>query len=207
LQTKDLQYRYASGPELRFPDIACQTGEHWLILGQSGCGKTTLLHLLGGLLTPQKGHIFIEKTDLTTLGAGKLDHFRGQHIGFVFQKPHFVHALTVGENLRLAQQLAGNKPDQNRIGELLRRLRLDHKTHAKPAALSQGEQQRAAIARALVNRPTLILADEPTSALDDLNTEQVIRLLEEQANEVQATLLVVTHDGRLKSQFDRQIHL
>ncbi len=207
LQTQNLQYAYTGKSPLSFPDIVCQTGEHWLLLGQSGCGKTTLLHLLGGLLTPKQGKVSIGDTTLNSLKAGELDKFRGKHVGFIFQNPHFVRSLTVAENLALAQQLAGMAIDKDRIKKLLERLSIAHKIDEKTGELSQGERQRAAIARALVNRPEVILADEPTSSLDDVNTGEVISLLEEQANEVNATLLVVTHDRRLKEKFSRQIQL
>ena len=207
LKTQDLKYSYDASHSLQFPNINCEKGEHWLLIGQSGCGKTTLLHLLGGLLTPKGGSVTISDTNLNSLGSSKLDHFRGKNIGIIFQKSHFVKSLTVGENLGLAQQLAGVKVDKNRIQELLNRLNLGHKMHSKTSSLSQGEQQRVAIARALINKPAVILADEPTSALDDTNTDEVIKLLEEAASEVNATLLVVTHDNRLKERFKNQINL
>jgi ABC-type lipoprotein export system ATPase subunit len=207
LRTENLGYAYDSQTRLNFPDINCQTGEHWLLLGNSGCGKTTLLHLLGGLLTPKDGQVTIGETALNKLSGAKRDQFRGQNIGIIFQTSHFVRALTVGENLGLAQQLAGKKVDKKRIQTLLDRLNIDHKLNAKTSSLSQGEQQRVAIARALINQPKVILADEPTSALDDKNTEEVIQLLEDSAREVNATLLVVTHDGRLKNRFKNSIQL
>lgn len=207
LKTKNLQHSYDENNKLSFPDFECKKGEHWLLLGQSGCGKTTLLHLLGGMLTAQKGEVSISDTNLKSLSASKLDSFRGKNIGIIFQQSHFVKSLTVGENLVLAQQLAGEKIDKQRIKNLLARLNLGHKFNSKTNSLSQGEQQRVAIARALVNRPKVILADEPTSALDDKNTDEVINLLEEVAQEVEATLLVVTHDARLKAHFSKQIEL
>ena len=207
LRTENLGYAYDSQTRLNFPDIHCQTGEHWLLLGNSGCGKTTLLHLLGGLLTPKGGQVKIGDTALNQLSGAKRDQFRGQNIGIIFQKSHFVRALTVSENLALAQQLAGKKVDKKRIQNLLDRLNIGHKLNAKTSSLSQGEQQRVAIARALINQPKVILADEPTSALDDKNTEEVIQLLEESAREVNAILLVVTHDGRLKNRFKNSIQL
>ncbi|MBK7872049.1 MAG: ATP-binding cassette domain-containing protein [Saprospiraceae bacterium] len=207
LQTSDLQYSYDGKTLLQFPDINCGKGEHWLLLGQSGSGKTTLLHLLGGLLTAKRGSVQVAGTDLEKLSSSTLDKYRGKHIGIIFQKSHFVKALTVEENLALAQQLAGLKINYERISELLNHLNVGHKLKSKPDRLSQGEQQRVAIARALVNQPDVILADEPTSALDDINCNEVIQLLEREANAVGATLLVVTHDGRLKERFEKQIHL
>lgn len=207
IQTIDLQYSYDGRYALRFPDMALGTGEHWLLLGQSGSGKTTLLHLIGGLLSPKSGSVRIGDTALEQLSSRALDHFRGRHIGIIFQKPHFLRALTVEENLLLAQTLAGEKPDKARIAALLQRLGLEHKLRVKPDQLSAGEQQRVAIARALVNKPMLILADEPTSALDDANAQEVANLLEEQAASVNASLLIVTHDTRMKSRFSKQIQL
>lgn len=207
LRTTGLQFSYDGRNELSFPNIDCKSGEHWLLLGQSGSGKTTLLHLLGGLLSPRSGRIEVANTEMSALSATQRDRFRGRNIGIIFQSAHFVRALTVEENLILAQQLAGLKPNRRRIDELLAHLNLGHKLHAKPDRLSVGEQQRAAIARAIVNKPDIILADEPTSALDDHNCDKVIQLLEEQARAVGATLLVVTHDGRLKEQFSNQIVL
>ncbi|MDX1940368.1 MAG: ATP-binding cassette domain-containing protein [Saprospiraceae bacterium] len=207
LQTSDLHYSYDGKTMLRFPNINCGKGEHWLLLGQSGSGKTTLLHLLGGLLTAKNGMVQVAGTSLEKLSSSALDKYRGKHIGIIFQKSHFVKALTVEENLLLAQQLAGVKINRDRISELLNHLNVGHKLKSKPDRLSQGEQQRVAIARALVNQPDVILADEPTSALDDINCNEVIQLLEHEANAVGATLLVVTHDGRLKERFEKQINL
>ena len=207
LQTNQLHFSYTGAQTLSFPDFTCQKGEQWLLLGQSGSGKTTLLHLLGGLLSPTKGSVKIGDTDLKSLSTAALDKFRGKNVGIIFQKAHFVSALTVQENLILAQQLAGLAIDKQRITDLLNRLNVGHKLHAKTNELSQGEQQRVAIARAIVNQPAVILADEPTSALDDENCEEVIQLLEEQAAAVGATLLVVTHDGRLKERFEKQIKI
>lgn len=207
LAIKQLQFSYTRNQVMNFPDFSLQKGEHWLLLGQSGSGKTTLLHLLGGLLSPTSGSIQVGNTELGQLRASALDQFRGKNIGIVFQKSHFVRALTIGENLALAQQLAGLKPNRERIVELLERLNIGDKFRLKPDRLSIGEQQRAAIARALVNQAPIILADEPTSALDDHNATEVIDLLEEQAKALGSTLLVVTHDKRLKDRFPNQIAL
>lgn len=207
LKTQDIQFSYSGGKPLKFPNIQCQKGEQWLLLGQSGSGKTTLLHLLGGMLTPQSGDIFVGDTSISQLKASDLDRFRGQNIGIIFQTAHFINALTIEENLVLAQELAGNKADKKLIVQYLNQLNLGHKLKSKPSELSVGEQQRVAIVRALINKPSIILADEPTSALDDKNTQEVIQLLENQAAEAGATLLIVTHDTRLKDYFKNQIIL
>lgn len=207
LLAKDLQYTYDKKNQLRFPDITCQKGEQWLLLGQSGCGKTTLLHLLGGLMKAQQGSVHINNTSLGSLSSSALDKFRGKHVGIIFQKSHFVKAISVEENLALAQSLAGLSVDKNRIREILDRLNIGHKLRSKTTNLSQGEQQRVAIARAVINQPSVILADEPTSALDDTNCTQVVNLLEQQAKETNAALLIVTHDTRLKELITNQILL
>lgn len=208
LLTKDLQYSYRDdGPMLRFPDIQCETGEQWLLLGQSGSGKTTLLHLLAGLRTPKAGKVQVNDTVINQLPARQLDHFRGRNIGVIFQEAHFVRALTVSENLLLAQKLAGVTPNLSAAQEILEHLNIAHKLHARTSQLSIGEQQRVNIARAMINKPSVILADEPTSALDDKNTAQVVELLRREAREANATLLIVTHDNRLKTIFDQQIEL
>ena len=192
---------------MRFPEIHCQKGEHWLLLGDSGSGKTTLLQLLAGLRTPSSGEVLIGDTMMTSLSHAALDKFRGQHVGIVFQQSYFIESLNVEENLVLAQGLAGKSIDKQKIRNLLQRLGISDKLKSRTQRLSQGEQQRVAIARALVNEPAVILADEPTSALDDKNTQEVIALLEEQAELAHATLLLVTHDARLKDYFPKQIVL
>lgn len=207
LEAKNLTYSYTKRDTLVFPDIKCDRGEHWLLLGQSGSGKTTLLHLLAGLRKAEVGEILIDGRDITKMKEASLDKFRGQNVGIIFQQAHFVRALTVKENLRLGQELAGLKPDDQRIQAILERLGISHKANAKPNRLSVGEQQRASIARALINNPKLILADEPTSALDDLHCDEVIRLLKEQAAQDNITLLIVTHDNRLKDVFEKSVIL
>ncbi|NND30944.1 MAG: ATP-binding cassette domain-containing protein [Saprospiraceae bacterium] len=208
LEARDLKFTFKEGAtKLDFPDIECSRGEQWLLLGQSGSGKTTLLHLLGGLRRLDSGTILIDGQDISTMRESRLDSFRGRNIGIIFQQSHFLRALTVKENLRLGQTLAGLPVDDDRIVAILKRLGIVDKADSRPHRLSVGEQQRASICRALVNRPKLILADEPTSALDDDHCEEVISLLREQAAAEQITLLIVTHDNRLKSVFEKSIEL
>jgi putative ABC transport system ATP-binding protein len=149
----------------------------------------------------------LNHVDLGSISDKNLDLFRGQNIGIVFQKPHFIKSLTVWENLLLAAALAGKKSDKKRMIDLLERLNIAHKSESKTDQLSQGEQQRVAIARALVNEPILILADEPTSALDDINGEEVAALLEDESKRLEAALLIVTHDNRLQTKFKKNHYL
>ncbi len=207
LHTQDLTFAYPKSETLQFPDIICGKDDHLLLLGPSGSGKTTLLHLLGGLLSPRSGRIDIDGINMASLSASSLDKFRGQNIGIIFQKPHFLRALTVEENLTATRRMARLEANAQQIRDLLERLGVGHKIKEKPDRLSVGEQQRVAIARALVNDPKILLADEPTSALDDTNCEKVTELLTQRAQEVGANLLIVTHDNRLKDLFANQIHL
>jgi putative ABC transport system ATP-binding protein len=202
-----LTYNYSSEIQLKFPDFSLSKGEQALILGQSGCGKTTLLHLLSGLLKPNSGDVNIDNEDISKMYGAALDNFRGANIGIVFQTAHFIESLTVKENLTLTQTLAGKSKDIDKIKKLLADLGVESKLNAKLNALSVGEKQRVSIARALVNSPALILADEPTSALDDKNCEAVLKLVREQAKKHNSTLLIVTHDNRLKDQFDKRVEL
>ena len=206
ISTKGLNFKYNEQASFSFPDINLGIDENLLIIGSSGIGKTTLLHLLAGLLESNSGSINLYGQDISKLTQHQIDKFRGQNIGIVFQKPHFVNSLTVKENLQLAQYL-GNKKDQNRIVDILSSLDILDKENKKPKKLSQGEKQRASIAMAIVNSPKLILADEPTSSLDDENCDRVIKLLKKQASEFKAQLIVITHDNRLKKHFKKSIKL
>ena len=206
ISTKGLNFKYNEQASFIFPDINLGKDENLLIIGSSGIGKTTLLHLLAGLLESNSGSINLYGQDISKLTQHQIDKFRGQNIGIVFQKPHFVNSLTVKENLQLAQYL-GNKKDQNRIIDILSSLDILDKENKKPKKLSQGEKQRASIAMAIVNSPKLILADEPTSSLDDENCDRVIKLLKKQASEFKAQLIVITHDNRLKKHFKKSIKL
>ena len=207
ITTRGLSYSYSNQKKISFKDFTIRQGEHWLLLGESGSGKTTLLHLLGGLLRTLQGEIVVNDTSVTQLSESALDRFRGQHIGFVFQKHHLITALSVKNNLLIAPFLAGMNQDEKRVDEVLGQLALIEIKNSKIKNLSQGQAQRVAIARAVINRPSVILADEPTSALDDKNCERVIDLLLEASTQNNATLVVATHDQRLKSKIRNQIQL
>lgn len=207
IHTSDLNFRYNQANSFSFPNIDLETAEQMLILGNSGRGKTTFLHLLGGILRAQSGRISINGLDITGLTPGKMDHFRGSRIGMVFQKAYFIKSISVEDNLRLAQKLGGKKEDRGAISDLLEELDIKVKLKAYPTELSIGEQQRLSIARAVINHPDLILADEPTSALDDKNAGRVADLLQSTAERQNANLIVVTHDRRLKEKFNKQLEL
>jgi putative ABC transport system ATP-binding protein len=207
ISATELSYRYPAGRQLFYPGISVEKGKALLILGKSGCGKSTLLHMLGGLLRPQSGSVRIHNQNIADLADNELDRFRGEYIGFVFQKSYFVQSLTVKDNILLAPYLAHKKPDQVQFKKLTESLGIERLLKKLPSTLSQGEQQRVTIARALINQPDLILADEPTSSLDDSNTETVAGLLMQLATQNNAALIIVTHDERLKKLLPDQIVL
>ena len=207
ISTSQLSYSYPGQPAMVFPDINCRPGEHALLLGRSGVGKTTLLHLLGGILSPVMGEIMVGEVALHKLRGKKLDQFRGSHIGLIFQKPHFIKSVSALENLLLAQTLSGSALNKSHAIQLMERLSIAAKANRKTYSLSTGEQQRLAIARALINKPDIILADEPSSSLDDDNCFKMITLLQQVANENNANLIIVTHDSRIKDLFDKKIYL
>ena len=206
IKTKGVEFNYDNQVFFKFQDINLKSSENLLIIGSSGIGKTTLLHLLAGLLESSSGSIKLFEKELSDLSSHQLDRFRKNNIGIVFQRPHFVNSLTVKENLQLAQYIA-NKKDNNRIENILKNLNIFDKSDKKTNQLSQGEKQRASIALAIVNSPKLILADEPTSSLDDINCDNVIKLLKKQATDFGAQLIVITHDSRLKKHFNNSIEL
>lgn len=207
IQIQNLSYSYDGEKVIRFPDFVVNKNEQCLLLGESGSGKTTLLHLLGGLLRSQTGKIEINGVDIATLKEHDLDKFRGKHAGFIFQKNHLISALTVKKNLMMAPFLAELPQNSARITEVLNQLQLAEKENSSVLKLSQGQAQRVAIARAVINHPQIIFADEPTSALDDKNCDRVIGLLLDVAKKNQSTLIIATHDQRLKNKIQKQILL
>ena len=201
LQSRNITVHREGSPTLTFPDFSINIGEAALMLGPSGSGKTTFLSILAGLLNPSQGHVLIEGNDFYAVPPARRDQIRGQSFGFVFQTLHLLPSLTLAQNIALAADMAKSNPEEGRVETLLEALGLHDKAHRTPDALSQGEQQRAAIARAVLLRPKIIIADEPTSALDDENTQKVMDLLEQQAQETGAALLIATHDSRIKNRF------
>jgi putative ABC transport system ATP-binding protein len=207
IKTNNIAHSYSKGSEIVFNDISLNQGDQVLIIGNSGCGKTTMLHILSGLLNPSTGNVFINEKNLYEFSSSDLDAFRGKNIGIVFQVHHFVKSLNVEDNLLLNQKLSGLKKDKARVSQVLDRVNLLNKLTAKVFELSEGEKQRISIARALLNSPKIILADEPTSSLDDDSCEGVVDLLKSSAESENATLVIVTHDQRLKNSFSNVINM
>jgi len=207
IQVSGLSFRYTPAVSIAFPDFSVARGQHFLLLGDSGSGKTTLLHVVGGLLRHYSGSVAVDGTELSTLSETALDRFRGQKIGFIFQRNHLLPALSVEQNLMMSPYLAGLPIDPARIAGVLASLGLTEKRNSRVTTLSQGQAQRVAIARAVLNKPAIIFADEPTSALDDKNCDRVINLLLEAAGQHQSTLIIATHDQRVKSHVTHQIRL
>ena len=205
IRTKDLSIIYEN-KRINFPDLNISQGDHFLILGRSGSGKTSFLNLLGGLLSPSSGQIKINNENIVLLSSNELDKFRGLNIGFIFQSPHFIKSLNINDNLMLSQYLLGNR-DQNHIDTLLEKVELLNRKKDPLHVLSEGEKQRISIVRALINKPKIILADEPTSALDDYSCNIVVDLLKKLSKENNSVLIIVTHDKRLKDKFKQFIDL
>ena len=205
--TSNLTYSYNGSETLTFPDVDLTPGEHLLILGPSGIGKTTLLYLMSGLLPAIDGSIYIDGDKLNSMSRRKMDQFRGKNIGLIFQQYHFIKSLNVEENLRLRQSFPISAVDKQRTDELIERLGLSDHRQQKVTSLSQGQQQRLSIALGLIHKPKVIFADEPTSNLDDSNCDRVISLLKEEAEISKSSLVIITHDQRIKSHFKNQVVL
>lgn len=207
IQFEQLRYRYPKGASLAFPDWTLQDGGQAVLVGPSGSGKTTLLSLIGGMLKPASGTLTVAGQNLGNLSASAQDQFRGRQIGLVPQQLHLVASLTVAENLQLAQYLAGVAQPQARVQQVLDRLGIGGEMKRKPGELSQGQAQRVAIARAVINQPRLLLADEPTASLDDAAADAVIALFQQEARQLGATLLIASHDSRVKSRLAQRLEL
>ncbi len=188
-------------------DLTIRKGEFTAIVGTSGSGKSTLMHLLGGVDDPTSGKVLIEGEDIFALNDEKRSIFRRRNIGFIFQEYNLIPILTVEENIVMPILLDGNKVDKNEVEELLERLGLADRRNHLPSQLSGGQQQRVAIGRAIVNRPSIILADEPTGNLDKRNSEEVINMMFEAVRDRNETLVIVTHEMDIAAMADRIIHL
>ena len=204
---RDVRHAYDGVPAVSVRDWRAEQGEHWLLIGPSGSGKSTLLQILAAFFPPSFGEVLVAGHRLDKLKPHALDRFRGRHVGIVLQRLHLVPSLSVFDNVLLAQYLAGVRQDRARVNEVLDELGILHKARARPHALSFGESQRLAVARAVVNRPSVLLADEPTSNLDDERCIQTLALLERAARACHATMLIATHDQRIKSRMTNQFTL
>lgn len=190
-------------------NLSIYPAELVLIMGPSGSGKTTLLSMLGTLLKPSSGRIYLNNMETSAMGENQLPDIRARHIGFIFQAFNLIDALTVEENILLPASLTeqGVKGAAKRCQYLLQRLDLTHRRGARPTTLSGGEKQRVAIARALINQPTVILADEPTGNLDSEKGQEVMMILHDIVRDEGCTVIMVTHDNRIEDVADRLLWL
>jgi putative ABC transport system ATP-binding protein len=199
-------YRQPDGGRIPVLDVErfeLGRGEQVALLGSSGGGKTTLLNVIAGLRTPDSGRVLIDGVDVTALPEAARDRFRAERIGFVFQTFNLLPAFTALENVLLGMSFGGRKVDRKRAHELLDRVGLSHRLHNRPSQLSVGERQRVAVARALANKPSLMLADEPTANVDAANQQNVLDMIRTACREQNVSLLMVTHSPQVAEQFDR----
>ena len=198
-------------PVVDIGSLEIEDGEQIALIGTSGSGKTTLLHLIAGILAPDSGTIVFtidnEQTDIARLSEAQRDVFRGRHVGYIFQTHHLLPSFTALENVLLGMSFTGRTADKSWATHLLQEVGLADRMHYRPAKLSVGQQQRVAVARALANRPQLVLADEPTGALDERNAQQVLELIRKLCGEVSASLLLVSHDLNIARQLPRVLTL
>lgn len=188
-------------------NLTINKGEVVAVVGASGSGKSTLLHVMGGVDTPNEGNVIVDGRDITRLTDEEMSVFRRRKIGFVFQAYHLIPVLTVEENIKMPILLDHRKPDRDYIDHIIEMLGLKDRRKHLPNQLSGGQQQRAAIARALANRPALILADEPTGALDSKNGNEVITLLQDSVKKLDQTLVLITHNIDLAREADRIVKI
>ena len=209
LRAENITKKYGSLEVLKGVDITINKGEIVSIVGSSGAGKSTLLHILGTLDTPDQGHIWINGEQVDQLSGKKLAAFRNNHIGFVFQFHHLLPEFTALENVCVPGWIAGKKKKEvtTRAIDLLSNLGLADRMDNKPQQLSGGEQQRVAVARALINNPSIVFADEPTGNLDSIHAKELHELFVTLRNDFQQTFLIVTHNEELAAMSDRVLHM
>lgn len=203
LELKNIDYIIDKKQILKKKSAKIIQGKHLLIHGPSGSGKTTFMNIMAGLLKPTSGSVIYKDTNYEKLSTYEKDNLRFTNFGFIFQKIHLIGHLNIEQNIAIAQ----NKNKRERINELMIGLGLYDKRKQKARDLSVGESQRVAIARGVVNNPEIVFADEPTSALDDLNTQQVMKLIFSQVSKTKATLIVSTHDHRIKKLFNNLMEI
>lgn len=203
-------YREPDGhvlPVLDVPHFQMADAEQVVLVGSSGGGKSTLLNVIAGISTPDSGSVVIDGTEVTRLREVVRDRFRAERIGYVFQTFNLLPAFTALENVLLGMSFSGKRADRSRARELLERVGLGHRLTHRPGQLSVGEQQRVAVARALANSPSLLLADEPTANVDVANQDVILSLIREACAENRVALLMVTHSPEVAKQFARQERL
>jgi len=188
---------------LDIPKFNLADGEQMALVGRSGCGKTTLLHVIAGISTATSGNVYIDNLDITRLSEAGRDRFRAENVGYVFQTFNLLSGFTALENVQLGMTFARGRKDPQRAKELLDRVGLSHRLSHKPATMSVGEQQRTAVARALANEPKLLLADEPTANVDPANQQAMIELIRQTCEEERVALILVTHAMDVAEQFER----
>jgi putative ABC transport system ATP-binding protein len=194
-------------PVLQIPELDIAAGERVAVVGDSGSGKTTFLNLVSGLLLPDSGSVEVAGTDLAGLSEHQRDQFRASHCGYVFQSFHLLDGFTALENVELGAVFARGGSDRGRAQHLLSAVGLSHRQHYFPSQLSVGQQARVALARAIINRPQVLLADEPTGSLDVNNRKVVLELLLETCAADNITLVCVTHDTSLASELGRVLKM
>jgi putative ABC transport system ATP-binding protein len=203
-------YREPNGSELPILDIPhfqLDEGQQMALIGRSGGGKTTLLHIIAGIRSPTSGRVMLDGVDVARLPEQRRDRFRAAKIGYVFQTFNLLAPFTALENVLLGMTFAKGRKDVRRAKALLDRVGMSHRAHHKPQALSVGEQQRVAVARALANCPRLLLADEPTANVDPANQERILELICQTCAEENIALILVTHDREVAARFSRVDHL
>jgi ABC-type lipoprotein export system ATPase subunit len=212
LQLKDIKksFRQPDGtalPVLDIPEFQVAAGEQIAMVGQSGCGKTTLLHIIAGISRPDSGKVRVDEWDITLMPESERDRFRAERIGYVFQTFNLLAGFNALENVMVSMRFARGRPDKVRARQLLERVGLSHRMTHRPAQLSVGEQQRVAVARALANKPQLLLADEPTANVDAGHQQQILDLMRDTCREENVALIIVTHSHDVANQFGRQDRL